>query len=193
MNKLTFFKALNSPFKPFKLKFYCGKISRGTPYFFPRRWVKLSKEEILDKAQEKYDKCSTKDKVSLQKFIDYYKNHEKPVSKIIGFDFVGLGWKTKWHSTDYRFEHSPIWSFVFIKWQFVIMFIAPEKDHYWEAWLYYHYNTDKSKSKRERITECRKHFPLEWKTWKKDPKTGETTSTEIIDYYNKILKSKYLK
>ena len=165
MNKLTFLKALISPFKPFKLKFYCGKIAVGTPYFFPRKWVK------------------TKDKPG----------YMTAVPKKIGFDFVGLGWKTKWEDYDYRFEHSPVWSFVFFKWQFVIMFIAPQKDEYWTAWLYYYYNTNKKVSWKDRIEQCRKEFPITYKHYRKNPNTGETTSVETIDYYNKILKRKYLK
>ena len=39
MNKFIFFKALCSPFKPFKLKFYIGETQIGTPYFLPRKWI----------------------------------------------------------------------------------------------------------------------------------------------------------
>jgi hypothetical protein len=155
MNKLSFIKALWSPFKPFKLKWYCGKIAIGTPYFFPR---------VVDKK------------------INRFK------LKKIGFDFVGLGWKTKWSDTDYRFEWNPVWSFVFFKWQIAVMFIAPEQDRYWEAWLYYERNTDKSKSKTERIAQCRKEFNLTWKTSSLSKQTSET-----IDYYTRVLKKKYLK
>ena len=159
MKTFTFLKALNSPFKPFKLKWYCGKIAIGTPYFFPRRWV------------------NNPDKPGYQ----------MPVSKKVGFDFVGLGWKTKWTNTDYRFEWAPLISFVFFKWQVAVMFIAPEQDHYWEAWLYYYYDTDKSKSKAERMAQCRKEFPMIWKTSNLSKQTSET-----IDYYTKVLKKKYL-
>ena len=40
MKKFTFLRVLFSPFKPFKLNWYCGRIAIGTPYFYPRRWVK---------------------------------------------------------------------------------------------------------------------------------------------------------
>ena len=36
--RFIFLKALNSPFKPFKLKWYIGRIAIGTPYFYPRIW-----------------------------------------------------------------------------------------------------------------------------------------------------------
>ena len=65
MNKIKYFfkqfvflKALNSPFKPFKLKWYIGKIAIGTPYFFPRKWVDLNEKEVEAKAKEKYDKLN---------------------------------------------------------------------------------------------------------------------------------------
>ena len=156
--KLYFLKALNSPFKPFKLKWYCGKVAVGTPYFLPRVWVK-------NKEKPGYLKT-------------------KP--RKIGFDFVSLGWKTKWEETDYRFEWHPVWSFVFFGYQIAVTFMAPEYNHYWEAWLYYERDTDKTKSKKERIEQCRKEFSLDYIT---------TTNgvSEEIDYYTLILKSKYLK
>lgn len=154
MNKLSFIKALWSPFKPFKLKWHVGRIAIGTPYFFPRRWIK------------------DKDKPGWMKAIP----------KKIGFDFVPLGWKTKWGDTDYRFEWSPILSFVLFKWQIAVIVVAPEQSHYWEAWLYYENNTPHNLSKRERITMCRKEFPMVW----------IASGGVKIDYYEKVLKKKYL-
>ncbi len=150
MNKLTYLKALFSPFKPFKLKWYLGKTAVGTPYFFPRKWV-----------------------------------NGKAVPKKIGFDIVGLGWKTKWTETDYRFEWAPVFSFVFFGYQLAVTITAPYDIHYWEAWLYYENSTDKNKSKQERIEECIKEYPQIYKRWSE----GEE---QIIDYYKLILKSKYL-
>ena len=156
--RFIFLKALNSPFKPFKLKWYIGRIAIGTPYFYPRIWKE---------------------------------NKDKPgyliaIPKKIGFDFVELGWKTKWTSTDYRFEWSPLISFVFFKWQIALMFIAPKEDHYWTSWLYYEYNTDKSKSKRERIKQCQEIFLQNWISC--DINRAKTK----INYYTLILKEKYL-
>ena len=151
--KFMFLKALNSPFKPFKLKWYIGKIAIGTPYFYPRKWIQ-SKEK---------------------------KNYLTPIPKKIGFDFVELGWKTKWSNTDYRFEYSPLISFVFLKWQIAVIFSAPEPDHYWTSWLYYENNTDKSKSKKERIEQCKNEFPQNWISYKNGDKIK-------INYYNLILK-----
>ena len=194
MNKIKYFfkqfiflKALNSPFKPFKLKWYIGKIAIGTPYFFPRKWVDLNEKEIEVKAQKKYDKLDEefKTKVTLEHYKQQYKDTQKTTPKLIGFDFVGLGWKTKWTSTDYKFEYAPLISFVFFKWQIALMFIAPEPDHYWTSWLYYEYNTNKSFSKRKRIEQCQKEFPQNWTQYKNGNK-------ETINYYKFILKEKYL-
>lgn len=134
---LSFIKALWSPFKPFKLRWYAGKLAIGTPYFYPRRWVE-------DKEKPGW---------------------KKAVPKKIGFNLVTLGWKTKWEATDYRFEWAPLLSFVFFKWQIVCIVQAPEQYHYWEAWLYYENDTDHSLSKQERIDICQKEFPLDFNVY----------------------------
>ena len=110
-----------------------------------------------------------------------------PVPKKIGFDFVELGWKTKWDFNDYRFEWNPVWSFVFFKWQIALIF-APKEDesHYWECWLAYSRDTDKSKSTKERIGQAKQDFPCIWSSYKDGVKTK-------ICYWDKILKEKYLK
>ena len=154
-NKFDYLRTYNSPFKPLKIVWYFGKIAIGTPYFFPRRWVdsKINPGYLT------------------------------PVPKKSGFDFVSLGWKTKYDN--YRFEWSPLVSFVFLKWQVAVTFVAPEADHYWECWLYYTRETDKKKSVEERIAQCRKFAPC---TWSRHT-DGETS---VIDYYDIILKDKYV-
>jgi len=154
MKNFDYLKAFCSPFKRPKLKWYFGKVVIGTPYFLPRKTIK------------------DPDKPGYLKFIP----------KKIGFDFVGLGWKTKWDSTDYRFEWAPVWSFVFFGKQIAVIFRAPEQDHYWETWLYYTYNT--TGIRKERIAKCRSEFPLKYTLYNKD---GEN----LIDYYDLILKRKY--
>lgn len=153
---MKFLKTYWSPFKPLKPVLYVGKIAKGTPYFFPRKWVK-------DKSKPGYLTA---------------------ISKVIGFDFVDLGWKTKFN--DYRFEWSPMWSFVFFRWQVALTFVAPHTDHYWESWLYYEYRTDKTKSKKERLKECMSLYSNIWTSYNKDG------STESINYYKLILRKKYL-
>lgn len=107
----------------------------------------------------------------------------KFVKKRIGFDFVGLGWKTKWTSTDFRFEWNPVWSFVFFKWQLALTFVPVEYSNYWEAWLYYHYET--TGTMRERVEACKRDFPQLSTIYKQ----GEEPYS--VNYYNIILKNKY--
>ena len=59
------------------------------------------------------------------------------------------------------------------------MVIAPQQHHYWEAWLYYEKNTDKTKPASERIQICRNEFPLIYDVSDKDGKRK-------VDYYNTI-------
>jgi len=190
-----FLKVYNSPFRNPKLRLYIGKVAIGTPYFFPRKWVKATPERATKAALQeiddviKYNERSSEYKRTVKNFDDLFNekmryNYAEP--KKIGFDFVSLGWKTKWTDTDYRFEWSPIWSFVFFKWQIAITFIAPERDHYWECWLCYTRNTDKTKSINERIEQARKEFPCNWTSTKDGVE-------EKICYWDLILKPKYLK
>lgn len=158
LNKFKWMKIYFSPFIPPKIKFYFGKIAIGTPYFYPRKWVKHPEKE----------------------------GYLKPVPKTIGFDFVDLGWKTKWEKTDYRFEYAPIWSFVFFGYQFAVFFVSEFNDELWTAWLYYKNHTDQTKNVSERIEECRNNFSLTYTQY------GSDGTNEIIDYYNLILKEKYL-
>ena len=153
----TLYNRVFSPFKRPKLKWYFGKVTIGTPYFLPRRWKKDTEK----------------------------RGWSKPVPKRIGFDFVKLGWKTKWSDKDFRFEWAPIWSFVLFKWQIAVIFQAPEQNHYWECWLYYELHTDTNKSKAERIAQCRDEFPRVW------IKSSHGVTEERIDYYDIILRKKY--
>lgn len=188
MKKLTFIKTFFSPFKRPKLKLYIGKVSIGTPYFLPRKWVKPSKKMGEEMALKEYKKWSIRklndDKIKIIPYDVIYNDimrSKVPVPKKVGYDFVGLGYKTKWSNTDYRFEWSPMFSFVFFGLQIVLMVISPEQNHYWEAWLYYENNTDKTKSPKERIKQCREEFPIKYKT------SNNGVETEI-DYYDLILK-----
>lgn len=190
---MNYWKVLFSPFKPFKLKFYFGRITIGTPYFLPRKLVNVSKEEAMNEAFERYGKLK-----SVGNYVTYdqvYKEalrNKKFVPKKFGFDFVRLGWKSKWSDTDYRFEWQPLISFVFYKWQFVIFISAPNPEHYWPCWLYYERNTNKSKSIVKRIEQARREFPCTCTVYHKNPKTGENLSQEDVDYWDLILKKKWL-
>ena len=191
-----YLRAYNSPFKAPKLKWYCGKIALGTPYFFPRKWVKATPERAhqatLDyiKSTEDFNKRNPEYTRKVRPYDEIFADKMKSsyaVPKKIGFDFVRLGWKTKWRSDDYRFEWSPMISFVFFKWQIAVIFAAPHLDHYWESWLYYTNETDKSAPIADRIAQCRKKAPQTWTRHHGDGKK------ETTDYYDLILKEKYAK
>jgi len=195
MKRFNYIKAFNSPFKRPKLKWYFGKIAIGTPYFYPRKWVKATPKLAMEAAlreiedtkrfNELNEKNGYQKKVkSLDELVADKMKYRFPIPKKIGFDFVPLGFKTKWTNTDYRFEWSPLVSFVFFKWQIAIMVIPEKQDHYWEAWLFYENNTDKTKSPRERIEQCKEEFPLTYIS-----SNGKEKKT--INYYDVILKDKY--
>jgi len=105
----------------------------------------------------------------------------------VGFSYCGLGYKTKWSNTDYRYEYGPVFSFVFFGYQLAIMIGNKNPDEYWTAWLYYENWTDKKRSKRERILQCMTEFPKTCTIYYADGKK------ETINYYQFILKRKYLK
>lgn len=195
MNKFTWMKAFFSPFKRPKIYLYIGKIALGTPYFLPRKWVKatpkLTHEAVLRhiKSEESFNKLNPIHARKIKSYEEIYKEKSKcsfAIPRKVGFDFVGLGWKTKYDS--YRHEWNPIWSFVFFKWQIAIRFIPNHDSHYWESWLYYENDTNKKQSREDRILWCMEQAPQMWSSY--DMKTDEKTTT---NYYTKILKKKYLK
>ena len=107
-----FLKVLNSPFKGLWLKWYFGEIKHGTPYFLPRKWIKVTKEDCEKYLQDDLDRFKKHGwKIDEGRTWEFYKNHQKPIPiKYFGFDFTTLGWKTKWN--DYRFEWPPSISIV---------------------------------------------------------------------------------
>ena len=159
----------NSPFKPIIPKLYIGKVAIGTPYFFPRVWVKATPERAHKatkqhiEREEAYNKLNPKYARKIKPYNEIFEdkmNGSYPVPKKIGFNFVPLGWKTKYDS--YRHEWNPMWSFVFFKWQIALMFTPKHDMHYWECWLYYTRETDKTKSTEERIKEAKKEYCCVW-------------------------------
>lgn len=180
LKRFTWIKALFSPFKPFKVSFYVGKTQVGVPYFFPRKFVKFTEEDIQNAMQKHRDNKNYVQHLD-NKLYEMYKGYTKAVPLKVGFSYCSLGWKTKWTDTDFRHEWNPIFSFVFFGYQIALTIYSPHHSHYWESWLYYEYATDKTKTKRERVAQCRKEHNQTW-TW----------GDKKIDYYELILKSKYL-
>lgn len=193
MKKFNYFKALFSPFKPFSIKWYIGKTAIGTPYFYPRKWVKAT-PELASKAtlsymerEENYNKLNPNYARKIRTYDEVYQENMRctyPVPKKIGFDVVSLGYKTKWSDTDFRFEWPPLISFVFFGYQIAAIIVAPEQEHYWEAWLYYDLKTDPKKSKKERIKDCKTNFPLNYTITTK-------SESKKVNYYDTILREKY--
>lgn len=150
---------LNSPLKLPKLKFYFGKISVGTPYFYPRRWIKTKN------------------------------GHTPKTCKYFKIDIVNLGYKTKWSSSDYRFEWGPLLSIVILNKQFCVFLYSPTPDNlistYWETYLLYKNHTNKNNNIKQRTRELVENYPCKITSWKDGNK-------ETIYPYKHILKEKYL-
>lgn len=186
---------LNSPFKGLQLEWYWGEIGLGLPYFLPRRLVKMTREDCVKALQDDIDR-------RLPKYVEgrdetYYKNHKKFVPiKHFGFNYITLGWKTKWD--DFRFEWAPRYSLVIFGRQLCVT-IKPRikevenrtllEDIYWEAWLNYKHKTDKTKSKVERLQELMENFSCTYITYGSGENKNERTE---VDYFPQILKAKYL-
>lgn len=186
---------LNSPFVGLKLKWYFGEIEYGTPYFFPRKWVKCNFEDGLkawDKLGERSQKAYLRSQSQQEWIKKYTKSYTKPIPiKYFGFDYTSLGWKTKYE--DIQFEWSPSISIVIFGKQLFITILpkmrkTPEDtiirvDIYWEAYLTYKYRTDKTKSKQERLEQTMKEYSCTWGNKEKG----------YFNYYPLILKKKYIK
>jgi hypothetical protein len=194
LQDLKWLKVLNSPFKPFNVSLYAGKTQIGTPYFLPRKWVKatpeLAKKAALEtmESEKKWNSINPKYTRRIKSYEELYQEklgYSFPIPLTVGFSYCGLGWKTKWTDTDFRYEWGPVLSFVFFGYQIALMIGHKHSSHYWESWLYYEKATDKTKSKRERIEQCKKEFPQTWKV-------SSMGKEEIVDYYQRILKTKYL-
>lgn len=194
ISRFSWLTILNSPFKPFKVGLYYGKTRIGVPYFFPRKFVKgnnrMITEAVLSEiaAQKKWNENNpnyTRKIKSFEELFNEKKNYKFAVPLKVGFSYCSLGYKTKWSDTDYRHEWNPVLSFVFFGYQIALTFYSPHHDHYWTSWLYYKNHTDKTKSKRERIEQCKKEFGQKW-VRSKDGKD------EVVDYYDSILKRKYI-
>lgn len=190
-SKFDFLRAYNSPFVRPKISLYFGDVSRGVPYFLPRRWVLMDRETAYLRAFNEVFESPRHVNYGKDVFevFDKYLKTRVAVPKRFGFDFVGLGYKTKWSDTDYRHEYSPVWSFVFFGKQLCLYFITPNDDSYWECWLYYTRNTSKKDSVRNRIAQARANFHQTYTVHR----SGEPDKSDKVDYWDHVLKPKYVK
>lgn len=176
-----------SPFRPPKPKLYIGKTAIGVPHFYPRVWKKVTPQIAADRAIKRLEEINNHNKInehklreaSFEELYERYINSLFAEPKKIGFDFCDLGWKTKFNS--FRFESSPIWSFVCFGYQIAITFVLENDMHSWECFLAYEYDTDKSKSAEERIRQARKKHPNIWTSYDKGVKT-------TADYWDLAIK-----
>ena len=183
-----------SPFKFFLPKLYIGKTKIGTPAFLPRKWVKATPERahkaVLEyiAREENYNKMNPDYARKIRPYDEVFKEkmrYEYAVSKKVGFDFVGLRWKTKWADTDFRFEFNPVWSLVFFGYQIALIFVPENCHHYWECFLFYNFATDKKKTTKERLKQAREEFNCTWTSHS----NGEKKTT---NYWDVVIKDKYI-
>lgn len=180
--KIDDFKGVFVP--PVK-KYYLGKLTYGTPYFWPRSFNKniISVRRLIPKTQEELDK-------HILDYPHYYKREKfknMPMVRrakdwivpIFGNHYwiqIGwpwsikkneLGWKDKYDSP--RFEWAPAFYIFFFHWQFVIHWHAPDgdDDRYWEMILWWKNYSDKSLHKA-RITWPWRDGETKRSTWNND-------------------------
>lgn len=126
--KLSEFKGV---FKQPVKKYYLGRISYGTPYMYPRKFI--SSILKIRKEKPKYNRNTNFDLFGYNISIGYP----------IWITWHGLGWKDKYNSP--RFEWLPAFYIFFFNWQFVIHWAAPygDDDDYYEQILFYLYYSNK--------------------------------------------------
>ena len=122
----------------------------------------------------------------LPRKIALIENTYKFVPRKFGFNFCSLGWKTKWYEDDFRFEWSPILSFVAFNKQFLLWLIVPAESQYWESWLAWEKCIDKRLPTEERIKQLIAKYPQIYTVYTQD-------SESTVNYYTLILKNKWLK
>jgi len=192
LKDLEWLKVYFSPFKFFLPKLYIGKTAIGVPYFLPRRWVKATHEKALEatlkhiKETKEFNEKNSDYKRVVKSFGEIYDAKMKCTYSVplkVGFSFCSLGWKTKWGS--FRHEYNPVWSVVCFGYQIALIFRPDDDMQYWECFLSYTYDTDKSKSPQDRLKEAKEKHPCIWTSYE-----GENEIT--TDYWTKVIKNKYV-
>lgn len=185
---LSWLRIYFSPFKPFLPKLYIGKTAIGLPYFLPRKMVKATPErahkavEDYIEREESYNKLNPNSARKIKPYDEVFAEKMKysyAVPLKVGFSSCSLGWKTKYDS--FRHEFNPVWSFVFFGYQIALIFRPEDDCHFWECYIAFEYDTDKSKSPKERLKEAIKKHPC---TWTSHSDKGKITT----DYWTKVIK-----
>lgn len=176
-----------------KKRCYFGKLTVGSPYFYPRwfvdtiinfRKLKLNSEEESSKIVKRYHWLKEDRLRKNYKFrnLPLVRRSKDWVFKLFGNYYwlqigwpvmigtLGLGWKDKFNTP--RHEWNPQFYIYFFKWQLIVWWDSPDRDyHYWEQilwYLYYQEEYDKE-NKQTNIHLARKEWP--WSnngrsTWK---------------------------
>jgi hypothetical protein len=147
-----------SIFKRPSIGFYFGWIRLGTPYFYPRKWVKA-------------------DSGSKGIYV-----------KWLWLQTVNLGWKTKWSSEDIRFEWNPAIHFIFLYTQTVIFLKHAEPDYYWCALILYAKTNGSHEEKVAAVKKQFSFRYITWKDGvesKRDTKKEIFTDKFLKDYDGK--------
>lgn len=181
-----------TPFVHLKGHWYFGKIAIGVPYFYPRYLRKKTDADIIETLIDMSDneRRYIKENNGWKTWLDnQHESHKFVQAKWFKFDYVRLGWKTKWD--EYRFEWNPGFSLVLFNKQLNVIF-KPDMpttfdfdDVYWEGWLTYNFETDKKKPVHDRLIEFFNKYGAIWK------RTNELGKEEDVDYMYEILKPNY--
>ena len=162
IKKPDIFNDVEGVFKPPVKKYYIGKLTHGTPYFYPMKFskyiidvrkLKLREPDKYEEYVKNYTHLAGSDQAKFSN-LPMVRRSKDWVKKIFGTYYwiqvgypisikkVSLGWKDKWNSP--RFEWGPAFQIYFFKFQFCIFWFAPgepsNNDKYYEMMLWYvHY------------------------------------------------------
>ena len=161
-------REIKGVFEPPKKEYYLGKLRYGIPYFYPKNHnstiisFRILKRRPLEEYNKIIEKFPWRKKEELYSNLPMVRKNRDWIIKIfnkeilvsIGFPIVvkniELGWKEKYGVP--RFEWSPMFQLYFFKWQFCILYNAPERHTslYYEMILWWMYFNDKDLAEAER-------------------------------------------
>lgn len=187
MNTIEMIRKIKGVFKLPKKRYYFGKLTYGTPYFYPIKFnknlisirkLKLKTKEELELYYERYPHLK-KNNDSIYSNIPMCRRTKDWIIKIFNVPFFiqigwpirivncGLGWKDKFDSP--RFEWTPSFQIYFFHWQFCIFWNAPDNKNsdYYEMILWYLYYSDEDVNKAEETWTWIDYITKK-STWNKD-------------------------
>jgi len=187
MKILKELKEVKRVFIPPKKKYYFGKLTHGTPYFYPMRFnstivsfrkLQLKSKEEVEKYEKDYPHLIKHNKNYRFKNLPMVRRSKDWIFRLFGNSYwlqIGwpimihtndLGWKDKFDSP--RFEWSPAFYIFFFKWQFCMWWGIPDgnTDRYYEQILWYLYYANKDIEKAEKTWPWQ-DFKTKKSTWDK--------------------------